>query len=148
MEEQLKIATELIADLKKKVADAEGAKNVAEWAREEALRGKAEADFGRVEAQASKEEAEEAAYAARVAETEAALRAQVPGVCRLYCSQVWSEALKQTGVEASFDLWKAENVYYPFAICEAAPSNSEAEVAVEGTDTATNEEAEEAAVPT
>ena len=109
---------------------------------------KDEADFGRVEAQASKKEAREATYTAGVAETEADFRAQVPGVCRFYCSQVWSETLKQAGVEASSDLWKAENVYYPLAICEAAPSSFEAEMAVEGTDTATNEEAEEAVVPT
>ena len=66
------------------------------------------------------------AYDSGVAETQAALKAQVPGVCRLYYSQVWNEALKQAGVEASFDLWKAERVYYPFIIKEDALSNSEA----------------------
>ena len=45
---------------------------------------------------------------------------------QLYCSQVWNEALKQAGVEASSDLWKVENVYYPSAIRETAPSSSEA----------------------
>ena len=45
---------------------------------------------------------------------------------QLYCSQVWNEALKQAGVEASSDLWKVENVYYPPAIREIAPSSSEA----------------------
>nr|XP_023915048.1 caM kinase-like vesicle-associated protein [Quercus suber] len=78
-EEQLEIPKELVADLTKKVAAAEGAKNAAECAKDEALRAKAEADFGRVKAQASKEEAEEAAYAAGVAETEAAFKVQVPG---------------------------------------------------------------------
>ena len=48
-----------------------------------------------------------------VAEIETNLKAQVPGVCRLYCSQVWAEALNQAGVEASFEFRKAENVYYP-----------------------------------
>ena len=66
-----------------------------------------------------------------VAETQATLKAQVPGVCRLYCFQVWNEALKQAGVEASFDLWKMENVYYPPAIRETAPVNSEAKSAPE-----------------
>ena len=61
-----------------------------------------------------------------VAETQATLKAQVPGVCRLYCSQVWNEAFKQARVEASSDLWKVENVYYPSTIRETAPSNSEA----------------------
>lgn len=74
-----------------------------------------------------------------MAETEATLKAQVPGVCRLYCSQTWNEALKQAGVEASSDLWKAEHVYYPSAIREVVPSNSEAEVAPEEVGTTPNE---------
>ena len=37
-EDQLKIAKEQIVDLKKKLVEAEGAKNVAEWAKDEALR--------------------------------------------------------------------------------------------------------------
>ena len=45
---------------------------------------------------------------------------------QLYCSQVWNEALKQAGAEASSDLWKVENVYYPPAIRETTSSNSEA----------------------
>ena len=44
---------------------------------------------------------------------------------QLYCSQVWNKALKQAGVEASSDLWKVENVYYPPAIRETAPSSFE-----------------------
>ena len=51
------------------------------------MRAKEEAEFARTEV-------EEEAYDAGVAETEAALKAQVPGVCRLYYSQVWNEALK------------------------------------------------------
>ena len=35
------------------------------------------------------------------------------GVCKLYYSQVWAEALNQAGVEASSELRRAENVYYP-----------------------------------
>ena len=60
-----------------------------------------------------------------MAETQAALKAQVLRVCRLYCSQVWNEALKQAGVDASFNLWKAECVFYPPAIREGATSSSE-----------------------
>ena len=44
---------------------------------------------------------------------------------QLYCSQVSNETLKQAGVEASSDLWKVENVYYPPAIREIAPFSSE-----------------------
>ena len=86
--------------MKKKLVEAKRAKNVAKWARDEALRTKDEAVFARAEAESSKEKAEEEAYDLGVAETQATLKAQVPGVCRLYCSQVWHEAFKQVGVEA------------------------------------------------
>ena len=56
-----------------------------------------------------------------MAETQATLKAQVPGLCRLYYSQVWNKAFKQAGVEASSDQWMAERVYYPLAIKEDAP---------------------------
>ena len=43
IEDQLRIAKEQIVDLKKKLVEAEEAKNVAKWARDEALRAKTEA---------------------------------------------------------------------------------------------------------
>ena len=55
------------------------------------MRAKEEAKFARTEA-------EEEAYDTGVAETEAALKAQVLGVCILYCSQVWNEALKRAEI--------------------------------------------------
>ena len=61
-----------------------------------------------------------------MAETQASLKAQIPRVCRLYCSQVWEEALKRAGVDASSNLWKAESVFYPPAIRETASTSSEA----------------------
>ena len=73
------------------------------------------------EVESSKEKTEEEAYDLGVAETQATIKAQVPGVCRRYCSQIWNEALKLAGVEASSDLWKVKNVYYPPTIREAAP---------------------------
>ena len=103
------------------MVEAEGAKNVAEWARDEVLRVKEEAVFARIEAECSKEKAEEETYDLGVAKTQSTLKAQVPGVCRLYYSQVWNKALKQAGVKASFDQWMAERVYYPLAIKEDAP---------------------------
>ena len=87
-EDQVKIAKEKITDLKKKLAEAEGAKNVMEWARDEASKAKAEAEFAKTEAESSKETIEEEAYDLGVAKTQATLKAQVPGVGRLYCSQV------------------------------------------------------------
>ena len=77
-----------------------------------------------------------------MADTQATLRAQIPSVCRLYCFQVWNEALKRVGVEASSDLWKAEKVYYPPGICETASTNSEAVSAPQETEAAQTEVAQ------
>ena len=64
--------------MKKKLAEVEGAKNIADWARDEALRAKEEAEFARTEVECSKEKAEEEVYDSGVAETQVALKAQVP----------------------------------------------------------------------
>ena len=120
----MRIAKDLIEGLNKQLAAAVHDKGVAEYAREEALRAKQEAEFARNEAEAAKETAEDNGYNMGVAETQATLKAQIPGVCRFYCSQVWEEALKRAGVDASSDLWKAENIFYPTAIREATSSNS------------------------
>ena len=50
------------------------------------MRAKEDAVFARTEAECSKEKAEEEAYDVGVAETQATLKAQILGVCRLYCS--------------------------------------------------------------
>ena len=97
---------------------------MAEFARDEAIRARREAEFARNEAEAAKETVEDDGYNAGVAETQAILKAQIPGVCRLYCSQVWEEALKRAGVNASSYLWKAENIFYPTAIREATSTSS------------------------
>ena len=123
-EDQLQIAKDLIEGLNKKLAAAEHDKGVAEYARDEALRVKQEAEFARNKAEVAKETAEDDGYNAGVAETQATLKAQIPRVCRLYYSQVWEEALKRAGVDASSDLWTAENIFYPAAIREATPSSS------------------------
>ena len=97
---------------------------MAEYARDETIRAKQEAEFARNEAEAAKETAKDNGYNAGVAETQAILKAQIPRVCRLYCSQVWEEALKRAEVNASSDLWKAENIFYPTAIREATSTSS------------------------
>ena len=124
-EDQLQIAKKQIGDLKKKLIMAENAKGVAEFARDEAVRAKQEAEFARNEAEAARDKAEEEGYETSMAKTQASLKAQIPGVCRLYCSQVWEEALKRVGVDASSDLWKAESIFYPLAIRETASTSSE-----------------------
>ena len=120
----MRIAKELINDLNKKLIMAEHDKGVAEYARDEAMRAKREAEFARNEVEAAKETAEDEGYNTGVADTQASLKAQIPGVCRLYCSQVWKEALKRAGVDASSDLWKAENIFYPTTIREATSASS------------------------
>ena len=44
------------------------------------------------EAEKARDQAEQEGYDIRVAETEDALRAEVVGVCRHYCLQVWNKA--------------------------------------------------------
>ena len=87
-EDQLGITKEQIIDLKKRLTEANQAKNVVEWARDKALRVKTEAKFARTEAETSRDKVEEEAYESRVANTQAILKAQIPGVCQLYCSYV------------------------------------------------------------
>ena len=99
---------------------------MAEYARDEAMRAKQEAEFARDEAEFARETAEDEDYNTGVAETQASLKAQIPGVCRLYYSQVWEKALKRAGVDTSSDLWKAESIFYPTAIREAASASFEA----------------------
>ena len=55
--------------MKKKLAEAEGAKNVTMWARDEALGTKEEAEFAGTAIECSKEKAEEEAYDSGVAKT-------------------------------------------------------------------------------
>ena len=64
-------------------------------------------------------------------ETKEALRAEVPGVCRIYCAQVWDEALNQAGVEASSMIRKAENIYYPPTIRASSLNNSKTDTPLE-----------------
>ena len=72
-------------------------------------------------------EAEQRGYEIGIAETEKALRAEVPEVCRIYCTRTWSEALNRAGVEASSELRRPENVYYPEAIRPSAPQPYQAD---------------------
>ena len=61
---------------------------MAEFAKDKAVRAKQDAEFARTEAEVAKDKAEEEGYEAGMAETQASLKAQIPEVCRLYCSQV------------------------------------------------------------
>ena len=64
----------------------------------------------------AKDQDEQDSYNVRVVETEKALRAEVSGVCKAYCLQVWNKALNLAEVEASSALRRVENIYYSIAI--------------------------------
>ena len=110
-----------MAALKKQLEEAQRLKDRAE-------KSKAEADKARIEAEKARDEAEQKGYDLGVAETEETLRAEVPAVCRIYCTQTWDEALNWAGVEASLELRKAENVFYPPAIWASDPPSTQTEV--------------------
>ena len=112
-EDQLAASKEQIATLKKKLEEVQKVKDQAEKAKKEAKK--------------VWEEVEQHRYDVGVAKTEDALKAEVPGVYRTYCLQVWNEALNLAGVEASSVHRKAESVYYPPAIRPSASSSSEAD---------------------
>ena len=101
-----------------------------------------EAEKAKVQAERARDQAEQDGYDAGVAETEEALRVEVPGVCRTYCFQTWYEALNKAGVETLSALRRAENVYYPFAIRRSIPSflriDGKSEVAEVSKDSTTN----------
>ena len=117
---ELKAALEQVVVLKKHLEETQKLREQAEKSREEAKRAKAEAE------QATNE-AEQKGYEIGVVETGETLRAEVPMVCHIYCAQTWDEALNRAGVEASSELRKAENVFYPTAIHTSAPPSSQAE---------------------
>ena len=74
----------------------------------------------------AKVEVEQHGYDVGMAETEDALKAEVPGVCRTYCVLVWDEAVNQAEVEASSMLRKAESVYYLPTIRPSSSQDSKA----------------------
>ena len=51
-----------------------------------------------------------------MAETEDALRVEVPTVCRAYYTQTWEEALNRAGIDASSELRRLENIIFPLAL--------------------------------
>ena len=61
-------------------------------------------------------------------ETEDALRAEVPVVCRAYCAQTWEEALNRAGIDASFELRRPENIFFPPAIRAPGSASDQKEV--------------------
>ena len=106
---QLVAAKEQMAALKQQLEEANRLKDLAEKA-------KLQAEEDRVKAEKERDEAEQHGYDVGVAETEDALRAEVPAVYRAYCAQTWEEALNQAGVEASSGLRRPESIIFPSAL--------------------------------
>ena len=65
------------------------------------------------EAKKAIEKAKQDGYDVRVAKTEETLKAEVSGVCRTYCLQVWNEVFNQAGVEASSTLKREKKCLLP-----------------------------------
>ena len=95
--------------------------------REQAEKSREEAEKAKTEAEQAMNEAEQRGYKVGIAETEKALRADVLVVCRIYCAKTWDKAFNWAGVEASSELRKPENVFYPEAIRPSAPPPHQAE---------------------
>ena len=72
--------------LKKQLDEAQRLKDQGE-------KDKVEAEKAKAQAEKERDEAEYHGYDVSVAETEDALRAEVPVVCHTYCTQTWEEAL-------------------------------------------------------
>ena len=107
--DQLVASKEQLAALKKQLEEAQRLRDQAEKARVQAEEDKAKAEKER-------DEAEQHGYDVGVAETKDALKAEVPAVCPVYCSQTWEEALNRAGIDASSELRKLENIIFPSAL--------------------------------
>ena len=107
--DQLAASKEQLVALKKQLEEAQKLRVQAKKARVEAEEAKAKAEKER-------DEAEQHGYDVGVAETEDALRAEIPAVCRVYCTQTWEKALNRAGIDASSKLRKPENIIFPPAL--------------------------------
>ena len=74
---------------------------------------KVEVEKAKAQAERERDEAEQHGYDVGVAETEDALKAEVPTVCRAYCTQTWEKALNHAGIDTSSELRKPENIIFP-----------------------------------
>ena len=97
--------------------------------RDQAEKAKAEAEKAKAEAERARDEAEQHGYDVGVAETEDGLRAEVPTVCRAYCAQTWEKALNRAGIDASSELRRPENIFFPPAIQAPGSTSGQKEAA-------------------
>ena len=97
--------------------------------RDQAEKAKAKAEKAKAEAERARDEAEQHGYEVGVVETEDALRAEVPAVCRAYCAQTWEEALNRAGIDASSELRRPENIFFPLVIQAPGSTSGQKEAA-------------------
>ena len=121
--EQLAASKEQLAALKKQL---EKVKKL----RDQAKKGRVQVEEDKAKAEKERDEAEQHGYDVGVAETEDALRAEVPIVCRAYCTQTWEKALNRARINASSELRKPKSIIFPPALQipnqkEAAPPVSQ-----------------------
>ena len=115
--DQLAASREQMTTLRKQL-------EVAQRFKDQAEKAKVEAEKAKIEAEKARDEAEQHGYDISVAKTDDTLRAEVPVVCRAYYAQTWEEALNRAGAEASSELRRPKNVYFPPAIrASDLPSN-------------------------
>ena len=107
--DQLTAIKEQLATLRKQLKETQRLRDQAEKA-------KVEVEEAKAKAKREKDEAKQHGYDVGVAETEDALRAEVPAVCRAYCAQTWEEALNRVGINASSELRKPKNIFFPPAL--------------------------------
>ena len=106
---QLAVAKEQLATLRKQLEETQRLRDQAEKA-------KAEAEEAKAKAEREKDEAKQHGYDVGVVKIEDALRAEVPAVCRAYCTQTWEEALNRVGIDAFFELRNLENIFFLLAL--------------------------------
>ena len=122
-------AKEQLASSKKQIAAFRKKLEEAQKLQDQIKRLKNEAEKAKMEAEKARDKAEQQGYDLRVAETEETFKAEVPAVFRIYYAQTWGEALNRARVEASSELRKPENIYYPSAIRASDLLSTQGEVA-------------------
>ena len=80
--------------------------------RDQVEKAKVEVKKAKAQAERERDEAKQHGYDVGVAETEDALRAEVPTVCRAYFTQTWEEDLNRAGIDASSKLRKSESIIF------------------------------------
>ena len=120
--DQLVASKEQLATLRKQLEEIQRLKDQVE-------KSKVEAEKAKAEVERLRDEAEQHGYDVGVAETEDALRVEVPAVCRAYCAQTWEEAFNRVGIDASSELRRSENVFFPPAIRAPSSASGQKDVA-------------------